>query len=214
VQKARPGTIALAGLVLAATLAAGSALADPGANLYVYELPDGSRIVTDHALNNRQYRLVRVGKDIRGTGHLLASRDSQLFRANPSAYDKLIRRVAERHRVDFALVKAIMHVESSFNPYAASHKGALGLMQVLPETAQRYGIEDVYDPAQNVEAGVRHIKYLLEKFKHKQFLVIAAYNAGENAVVRHNGIPPYVETQAYVRKVLALRREYAKTAKS
>jgi soluble lytic murein transglycosylase-like protein len=194
--------------------AAGGAGAQAKPNLYVYELPDGSRIVTDHALNNKQYRLVRVGTNVRGTGHLVASRDSQLFRADPSTYDPLIRKVSTRHGVDFALVKAIMHVESSFNPYAASNKGALGLMQVLPSTARRHGVEDFYDPQQNIEAGVRHIKYLSEKFNHKQYLVIAAYNAGENAVIRHGGIPPYTETQAYVRKVLSMKRQYAAVAKS
>lgn len=194
--------------------AAGMARADAKPNLYVYELPDGSRIVTDHALNNKQYRLVRVGTHVRGTGHLVASRDSQLFRADPSTYDPLIKAVSMRHGVEFALVKAIMHVESSFNPYAASHKGALGLMQVLPGTARRHGVEDFYDPQQNIEAGVRHIKYLSEMFNHKQYLVIAAYNAGENAVRRHNGIPPYAETQAYVRKVLSMKRQYASVAKS
>lgn len=203
---------ALAALVLAG-LTAGAG-ASSGSNLYVYELPNGSRIVADHALNNPHYRLVRVGKDTRGTGHLLASRDSQLFRADPETYDPMIKRVAREHRVDFALIKAIMHVESSFNPYAASHKGALGLMQLLPATAKRYGIEDIYDPAQNIEAGVRHIRYLTELFSNKQYLVIAAYNAGENAVRRHNGIPPYAETQAYVRKVLHFKRQYTRTAKS
>jgi soluble lytic murein transglycosylase-like protein len=201
-------------VLLLGAAVAGVAQADAKPNLYVYELPDGSRIVTDHALNNKQYRLVRVGTNVRGTGHLVASRDSQLFRADPSTYDPLIKKAAAQYGVDFALVKAIMHVESSFNPYAASHKGALGLMQVLPGTARRHGVEDVYDPQQNIEAGVRHIKYLSEMFNHKQYLVIAAYNAGENAVVRHGGIPPYAETQAYVRKVLSMKRQYATVAKS
>jgi soluble lytic murein transglycosylase-like protein len=211
-HKLRRG-VAAAGLVLATAFGV-SALADSRPNLHVYELPNGSRIVTDHALNNPNYRLVRVGKDTRGPGHLLASRDSQLFRADPTTYDSMIKRMANQHRVDFALIKAIMHVESSFNPYAASHKGALGLMQVLPATAKRYGIEDIYDPAQNIEAGVRHIRYLSELFSNKQYLVIAAYNAGENAVRRHNGIPPYAETQAYVRKVLHFKRQYTRAAKS
>lgn len=206
-------TLCWLALLLGAVLG-GAAQADAKTNLYVYELPDGSRIVTDHALNSKQYRLVRVGTHVRGTGHLIASRDSQLFRADPSTYDPLIKTVATRHGVDFALVKAIMHVESSFNPYAVSHKGALGLMQVLPGTARRHGVEDVYDPQQNIEAGVRHIKFLSEMFNHKQYLVIAAYNAGENAVLRHGGIPPYAETQAYVRKVLSMKRQYASVAKS
>jgi soluble lytic murein transglycosylase-like protein len=179
------------------------------ATLYVYELPDGSRLVSDHALNNKHYRLVRTGKDARGLGQLAASRNSQFFRAKPDAYDELIRQVAQEHELDFALVKAIMHVESAFNPYAVSDKGALGLMQLMPETARRYGIHDLYDPHENIRAAVRYLKDLNAMFGNKQALVIAAYNAGEKAVMRYKGIPPYQETQLYVRKVLKYKRHYA-----
>lgn len=178
------------------------------AALYVYQLPDGSRVVSDHALNGRQYRLVRVGETAKNIGRLAAYQDPQLFRADPNAYDRLIKRVATKYHVDFALVKAVMHVESGFNPYAKSHKGALGLMQLLPTTAQRYGVDDVYDPVSNIVAGVRHLKYLLDIFNHKHKLALAAYNAGENAVLRYRGIPPYPETRAYVRKVLQYQRRY------
>ncbi|MEK6550894.1 MAG: lytic transglycosylase domain-containing protein [Pseudomonadota bacterium] len=195
------GLLLLAGLFAAAVTSAAT-------NLYVYELPDGSRILTDHALNNRQYRLVRMGRDVRGIGHLAAARHPQMFRADPSTYDRLIRENARRYQVDFALVKAIMHVESNFNPYAASNKGALGLMQLMPTTAQRHGITELYDPAQNIEAGVRHIQYLNGLFGDRPQLVIAAYNAGENAVRRHGGIPPYQETQHYVRQVLYFKQHY------
>jgi soluble lytic murein transglycosylase-like protein len=178
------------------------------AALYVYELPDGSRVVTDHALNGRHYRLIRVGETARNIGKLAAHQDPQLFRADPTTYDRLIKRVANENNVDFALVKAVMHVESGFNPYAKSNKGALGLMQLMPTTAQRYGIEDAYDPVNNIVAGIRHLKYLLDMFNHKHKLALAAYNAGENAVLRHRGIPPYPETQAYVRKVMRYQRHY------
>ena len=177
--------------------------------MYVYELPSGARIVTDHRLNNKYYRLIREGASVKGIGHLAASGDSQFFRADPDAYDNLIRQLARDHAVDFALIKAIVHAESGFNPYARSNKGALGLMQLLPATAKRYGVVELYDPAENIRAGVQHIKYLLGMFGHKNYLVLAAYNAGENAVKRHKGIPPYRETQAYVRKVLRYKRRYA-----
>ncbi len=193
-------------LVAATTTAAGDK------TLYVYELPDGTRMVTDHRLNNRHYRLVREGVVGDRLGQLAASRNRQFFRAAPDTYDPLIRAVCEHHGVDFALVKAIMHAESSFNPYARSPKGALGLMQVLPQTARRHGVHDVYTPSQNIEAGVRHIKFLLERFDHRLHLAVAAYNAGENAVRRHRGIPPYPETQHYVRKVLRLRRLYSRAS--
>lgn len=177
--------------------------------LYVYELPDGSRIVTDHALNNKHYRLVRTGEAHQKLGQLAAARTPEFFRSDSGAYDALILAKAKEHKVDFALVKAIIHVESSFNPYAISHRGARGLMQVMPETAKRHGIHDIYDPAENVEAGIRHLKYLTVLFNNKNYLVLAAYNAGENAVRRHGGIPPYPETELYVRKVLQAKRQYS-----
>jgi len=179
-----------------------------GTLLYVYELPDGSRIVTDHALNNKQYRLVRTGEAGKGLGQLAAARTPEFFRTDPSAYDAIILAKAQQYQVDFALIKAIIHVESSFNPYAVSGRGAKGLMQMLPETAERHGIRDIYDPEQNIEAGIRYIKYLSAIFNNKNHLVIAAYNAGENAVRRYNGIPPYPETELFVRKVLQAKRQY------
>lgn len=202
----------LARLLCLGLLAAATAAGAGDKLLYVYELPDGTRMVTDHRLNHRHYRLVRVGTVGDRLGQLVASRNSQFFRAAPDTYDPLIRAVCERHGVDFALVKAIMHVESSFNPYARSHKGALGLMQVLPQTAQRHGVDDIYNPLQNIEAGVRHLKFLLEQFDHRLILAIAAYNAGENAVRRHGGIPPYPETEQYVRQVLRLKRLYSRAS--
>jgi hypothetical protein len=201
----------LVGMGLAAWFFAGATQAEPGAKLFVYELLDGSRIVTGHVLTNKHYRLVRTGVDTSGEGQLAASRNIQFFRTDPAAYDDLIRRVAAAHKVEFALIKAVMHVESSFNPYARSHKGALGLMQVLPETAKRHGVHDIYDPVQNIEAGVKHLKYLTAKFNNQPYLVLAAYNAGETAVRLHNGIPPYEETQSYVRKVLSLKQQYSRS---
>lgn len=200
---------------MAATLAAvsGRAFAEPP-TFYVYELPDGSRMLSNHPLGGKHYKLVRVGTDARGSGHLAVASDAQIFRAVPSTYDDMIRNISARHRVDFALVKAIMHVESGFNPYATSPRGAHGLMQLMPDTARRHGVSDITDPLQNIEGGVRYIKYLAEQFNNKQYLIIAAYNAGENAVRRHNGIPPYLETQAYVRKVMVMRRRYAEARHS
>lgn len=204
-----PGTVGklIAGMTCAGLLAVGGPAI--GADLYVYELPDGSRMLSDYALNNKRYRLVRVGAQGQRLGHLAAARNSQFFRADTSAYDTLIRRAAVEHAVDFALVKAVVHVESAFNPYARSHKGALGLMQLMPETAQRYGVHDVYEPQQNIDAGVRHLRYLLDLYDNKLFMALAAYNAGERAVTRHRGIPPYQETQQYVRKVLLYKRRYS-----
>jgi soluble lytic murein transglycosylase-like protein len=178
------------------------------AAVFIYELPDGSRVVTNYPVNNKNYRVVRSSDDYHGIGTLAAHKNSPVFRESPSTYDRLIRRYAEEHGVEFALVKAIMQAESSFNPYAVSHKGARGLMQMMPETASRYGVRDIYNPVENIRAGVKHIKYLSEMFDHKYSHVIAAYNAGENAVKQYRGIPPYEETQNYVKKVLQFKRQY------
>lgn len=184
------------------------------ADIFVYQIPGGSRIVTDHPLNNRDYRLVRQSRDSKGAGTLISSRKIQYAITDPAAYDRLIQRTASAHEVDAALVKAVMHIESGFNPHAVSDKGAMGLMQVMPDTAQRYGVEDLFDPALNVRAGVLYIKYLQKLFKNDTRLVLAAYNAGENAVLRHKGMPPYDETQDYVRKVMKLHREYSGAQKA
>lgn len=180
------------------------------ASLYVYQLPNGSRIITDHLVNNKHYKLVRSGDTDSRMGLLLTSNNRQFVRTDTSAYDKLIRKTAKKHRVNRALVKAIIHAESAFNPYATSHKGARGLMQLLPSTAAMYGVSDLYDPAQNIKAGVKHLKYLLKKYRNNSRLAVAAYNAGETAVKRHRGIPPYKETRIYVSKVLRYKRRYRK----
>lgn len=179
------------------------------AEVYVYEMPDGSRMITDHPINTKHTRVVRVTPDVKGAGKLAARKNSPVFRKPPSTYDRLIRRYADEHGVDFALVKAVMHAESAFNPYAVSHKGARGLMQMMPATARRYGVRDIYNPVENIRAGVQHLKFLSGMFNNKLYLVIAAYNAGENAVKQHQGIPPYAETQHYVRKVLQYHRHYS-----
>ncbi len=177
--------------------------------VYVYEMPDGSRVITDHVLNAKHLRVVRMSTEVKGAGKLVAQKNSSVFREAPSTYDRLIQRTADEHGIEFALVKAIMMVESSFNPYAVSDKGARGLMQMMPSTASRYGVRDIHDPVENVRAAVRHIKYLSDTFNNKNSLVIAAYNAGENAVKQYRGIPPYEETQNYVKKVLHYKRQYS-----
>lgn len=124
--------------------------------------------------------------------------------ATPSPrLNELIDQTAARHEVDPLLVRSVVAVESNFNPYAVSPKGAQGLMQLIPATARRFGVTNPFDPASNLEAGVRYLKYLKELFQDER-LALAAYNAGEGAVQRHNGIPPYAETRDYVEKVRRL----------
>ena len=121
-------------------------------------------------------------------------------------YADLINRTAREHGIEPGLIKAIIRVESNFNPGAVSRKGAQGLMQLMPATAANHAVADAFDPGQNVAGGVRYLRKLLDLFGGDQRLALAAYNAGENAVLRYHGVPPYRETQQYVRTVLALHR--------
>jgi soluble lytic murein transglycosylase-like protein len=115
--------------------------------------------------------------------------------------EKLVKEAAERHDVDPALVRAVIETESNWNSSAYSRKGAGGLMQLIPTTAQRYGANDVFNPQQNIDAGVRHLKGLLERYNGNLELALAAYNAGEGAVDRAHGVPAFRETRNYVQKV-------------
>jgi soluble lytic murein transglycosylase-like protein len=125
----------------------------------------------------------------------------------PAPLKALVDNIATTHGVDPALVRAVMKTESNFNRYAVSPKGALGLMQLIPTTGRRYGVRDFFDPQQNVEGGVRYLKFLLEKFKGNLDLSLAAYNAGENLVERLGRIPPIPETTNYVRKIRAIYKK-------
>ena len=115
--------------------------------------------------------------------------------------EKLVREAAERHRIDPALIRAVIETESNWNSGAVSRKGAIGLMQLIPTTAQRFGVDDLYSPKQNVDAGVRYLKTLLERYNGNLDMALAAYNAGEGAVDRAHGVPSYRETRKYVQKV-------------
>jgi len=116
----------------------------------------------------------------------------------------LIQRLAQQYSVDPHLVRAIITVESNFDPHAVSRAGAQGLMQLMPDTAARYRVEDPFDPHANIEGGIRYLRDLLRLFPSDLRHVLAAYNAGEGAVQQYGGIPPYPETQRYVERVLAL----------
>lgn len=117
-------------------------------------------------------------------------------------YGKLIHAAAQKHGVDETLITRVIAVESNFNPRAVSRKRALGLMQLLPQTAARYAVADVFDPAENIDAGTRYLKDLLERYRGNLPLALAAYNAGPEAVDRYGGLPPFSETQNYVRRII------------
>jgi transglycosylase-like protein with SLT domain len=119
----------------------------------------------------------------------------------PDRLEHLVREVAERHSLDPALLKAVIGVESGGNPRAVSRKGALGLMQLVPTTAERFGVGNAFDPAQNLEGGASYLRQLLDRYNGDLTKSLAAYNAGERAVERFGGVPNYPETRAYVDKV-------------
>jgi soluble lytic murein transglycosylase-like protein len=135
---------------------------------------------------------------------VLGSSFSNQSFTSPEAVSKAIDAAAQRHGVDPNLVRAVVKVESNFNPHAVSRKGAMGLMQLMPYTARSLQVGNVFDPNQNVDAGVRHLKSLLENYNGNLELSLAAYNAGSGAVNRNGGIPPYRETRDYVKKITDL----------
>ena len=127
------------------------------------------------------------------------------FRSS-APYGELIREAAERHSVAVELVESVIRVESNFEPRAVSRKGARGLMQLMPDTARLLGVENTFDVRQNIDGGTRHLRSLMDRYRGNVPLVLAAYNAGAEAVTRYGGIPPYAETQAYVTRILGLLR--------
>src|SRR5512139_1051285 len=159
---------------------------------------------------------VYVHVDVEGTPHFTDAPTKTYYRWLPAfglppganldrgQYADLINSIAEDNGVDPALVRAIIRAESNFDKRAISRKGAQGLMQLMPGTAGRYAVGNAFDPAENIRGGVRHLRSLQDQFPGQLHLAIAAYNAGEGAVSRYKGIPPYAETRQYVARVLRL----------
>jgi Transglycosylase SLT domain len=125
----------------------------------------------------------------------------------PAPLRALVDTISRNHGVDPALVRAVIKTESNFNRFAVSNKGALGLMQLIPDTGRRYGVRDFFDPQQNVDGGVRYLRFLLDKFNGNLDLSLAAYNAGENLVERLGRVPPIPETTTYVHKIRAIYKQ-------
>ncbi len=136
--------------------------------------------------------------------YLTTGRSSGLDEAPPGLYGEQIRKAARTYGVDPSLVRAVIGAESNFDPRAVSSKGAQGLMQLMPSTAARFGVRNVFDPAQNIVGGVRYLRYLLDLFEGDLVLTLAAYNAGERVVQDTGGVPRIRETRDYVDRVLAL----------
>jgi hypothetical protein len=167
---------------------------DANAQIYGFTNEKGVLILSNVPTDSRMNLIARGSPEEAG----------KVWRYN-GQYDPVILRAARESGIDHALVKAVIAVESAFNRFARSHKGAQGLMQLMPETGRRYGVVNPYDPWQNVSAGTRHLRDLLDEFKDLR-LSLAAYNAGATPVRRLKRVPPYKETQNYVKKVLAVYR--------
>jgi soluble lytic murein transglycosylase-like protein len=185
---------------LAATLlVASAAAANP--KIYTYVDADGQRHYTDVPDNNRYRLLILSPHDRTASG----DRYDAMLLARAGQYDSIIEKAALSAAVEPNLLRAVIVVESGFNLRAVSKRGAVGLMQLMPATATRFGVSNPYDPRQNVQAGARYLKFLIDRFGQDVRLALAAYNAGEEAVDRNGGqIPPFSETMAYVPRVLKI----------
>ncbi len=181
-------------------------VAEARSKIYTYVDADGVKHYTDVPDNNRYKLLVLSPQDMTESGQYY---DMSLM-ARATQYDSIIEKAALSASVEPNLLRAVIVVESGFNSRAVSKRGAVGLMQLMPATATRFGVSNPYDPKQNVHGGARYLKFLIDRFGQDIRLALAAYNAGEEAVDRNGGrIPPFTETMAYVPRVLKIYRMLA-----
>jgi len=188
--------------LLAAAFAIPLAVPTAGrADVYVYTDQHGVINFTNVPTHSGYRRIIReTNSQTNGTFY------------SPSIYEGLIVTASNRYSIDPDLIRAVIKVESDFDANALSRKGAMGLMQLMPDTARLHNITNVFDPAENIDGGVRHLRLLLGRYKGDLDLSLAAYNAGSKAVEKHGGIPPFAETQEYVRRVLRYYDRYRSTA--
>lgn len=167
------------------------------ADVYVYKDKSGVLMFTNVPSHPGYRRVLRENNGQTSASTMLTG-----------SYDDLIRMASGRYNIDADLVRAVIKAESDFNAAARSQKGAMGLMQLMPDTARLHNVNDAYDPSANVEGGVRHLRMLLDRYDGDLELSLAAYNAGSAAVEKHRGIPPFAETKDYVRRVLRFYDSY------
>jgi soluble lytic murein transglycosylase-like protein len=174
------------------------------ADIYRYEDDEGIVHFTD-APTDRRFKIfmrdLKKDKQLRTKLQFSSS-------VNPAEYDSIISSCATKYGVNPCLIKAVIHAESGYNPNAVSRKGASGLMQLMPGTARSLKVSNSFDPQDNVEGGVKYLRFLLDTFRGDVSLAVAAYNAGLNKVARYGGIPPYNETRTYVNRVLSYMQSY------
>jgi soluble lytic murein transglycosylase len=187
------------GLVLVLAVCAPCPAAWAGRGIYVWVDENGVTHFTDRP---RDGRYERIRPRAIATGPIARPRAPRVW-----VYDGLIGLTAKEHRLEPALVKAVIAAESNFDPEAVSRAGAQGLMQLMPHTAAKLGVDDPLRPIENVRGGARYLREMLDRYRDLS-VALAAYNAGPRAVDRHGGVPPYRETQDYVRRVLTYYRHY------
>jgi soluble lytic murein transglycosylase-like protein len=196
-------------VLIAALLMSSTVAAHP--KIYTYLDANGMRHYTDVPDNNRYRLLVLSSHDRTASG----DRYDAMLLAKAGQYDSIIETAAFSASVEPNLLRAVIVVESGFNSRAVSKRGAMGLMQLMPATAVRFGVSNPYDPLQNVHAGARYLKFLINRFGQDVRLALAAYNAGEEAVDRNGGqIPPFTETMAFVPRVLKIYRMLSEQPRS
>jgi len=174
------------------------------ADIYRYVDEDGIVHFTD-APTDKRFKIflrdLRKDKELR-------TKLKYASTVNPAAFEQLIKNCSAKYGVNPSLVKAVIHAESGYNPNAVSNKGASGLMQLMPGTAKSLKVADRFNPSDNVEGGVKYLRFLLDTFRGDVSLAVAAYNAGLNKVAKYGGIPPYNETRVYVNRVLSYMKSY------
>ncbi len=189
----------------ALAVSAGPAFAD------IFSFKDEKGVVhfTNISGLDSRYKLIRKEDSGPSNGTIAPSRVFMPTQEDIQKYANIIQTASKAYGVDASLVHAVISAESMYNQNAVSRTGAMGLMQLMPDTARRYGVQNMMDPTENIHGGVRYLRDLLAMFKGRVDLAIAAYNAGENAVIRHgHRIPPYAETRHYVPKVLGFYRNF------
>ncbi len=188
------------------------------APIYVYREADGTKRFTTQkppsSFNAEVYSASGKFSRYKGNGvrysysPASAYNYSKVRAVNNKKFDQIIADASEKHGLSTNLIKAVIHAESGFNPHAVSPKGALGLMQLMPFNLRTYGVKDPYSPEQNINGGTKMLSKLLNRYSGNLSLALAAYNAGEGAVQKYRGVPPYAETVNYVKKVMRLKAMY------
>jgi soluble lytic murein transglycosylase-like protein len=175
------------------------------ADIYKYVDDEGVERYTD-APTDRRYKIfmrdIKKDRKLRTNFHLASCN------RNPEEFDPIIKNLAMEYGVDRSLVKAVIHAESGYNPNAVSTKGAQGLMQLMPKTAQSLKVCNTFDPKDNIRGGIKYLRFLLDTFRGDVTLALAAYNAGLARVSQYGGVPPYTETRNYISKVLSYQKSY------